>query len=125
MTTENTREYAGKTLEQMTLPELKEVCKVNELVVGEAKTKKDFIAVINAWEATLLVENANALEEKVGKTLNMGATLKKGGAGLTNVKAVEFHEGRLVVSKTPVSLNGKDYTDILVDNGSTYRVLAK
>ena len=108
----------GVSAADMSLADLKQLCKENNLDIKGKTSKKDILEVVHAWE--------NSLSEKTDADLkDMGATItmrKHKGAEISNVKAVSFHEGKLVVSRTPLDLNGVAYEDIVVEGGVTYRV---
>ena len=104
----NEEQVAGVYAVDMSVADLKQLCKENNLDIKGKTSKKDILEVVHAWEVTVSKE----MEKKV----------KKMGGTVTNEKVVEFHEGKLVVSRTPLVLNGVDYEDITVEGGITHRV---
>lgn len=116
----NEEEVVGIYAEDMSVADLKQLCKENNLDIKGKTNKKDILEVVHAWEKTIM-EKTN---EEITKR---GATSVKKNTGvapvyLSNVKAVEFHEGKLVTGKVNVTLNGVEYTDITVEGGVTHRV---
>lgn len=111
-------ENAGVFAVDMSLADLKQLCKENNLIIKGLTAKKDILEVVHAWEKTIMDKTDESLKD-MGATVTMR---KHKGAEVSNVKAVSFHEGKLVVSKTPITLNGVDYEDIVVDGGITHRV---
>jgi len=108
----------GIYAEDMSVADLKQLCKENNLDIKGKTNKKDILEVVHAWEKTIMDKTDESLKD-MGATVTMR---KHKGAEVSNVKAVSFHEGKLVVSKTPITLNGVDYEDIVVDGGITHRV---
>lgn len=105
----------GVSAADMSLADLKQLCKENNLDIKGLTTKKDILTVVHAWEEELLKKT----DEEIAKR---GATSVKKDTGVANVKSVSFHEGKMVLSKTDIIINGVDYTDITVEGGITYRV---
>lgn len=114
-------QIAGVYAADMSLADLKQLCKENNLDIKGKTTKPAILEVVKAWEDTL----AQKTDEEIAKR---GATATKRVAFMkeeSNVKSVSFHEGKLVLSRTPLDLNGVAYEDIVVDGGITYRVPVK
>lgn len=114
----NEEAVVGIYAEDMTVADLKQLCKENNLDIKGKTTKPAILEVVKAWEDTL----AQKTDEEIAKR---GATSTVKNTGVANVKAVSFHEGKLVLSRTPLDLNGVAYEDIVVDGGITYRVPVK
>jgi len=66
---------------------------------------KELLAVIIAWEKTQLEKSEGASEGASAEPWAMG-----------------YHNGKKIMSRVPVELNGKNYEDILVEGGETFRV---
>ena len=118
MTNSNEEQVAGVYAEDMSVADLKQLCKENNLDIKGKTSKKDILEVVHAWEKTIMEKTESDLKD-MGATITMR---KHKGAEISNVKAVSFHEGKLVVSRTPLDLNGVAYEDIVVEGGVTYRV---
>jgi hypothetical protein len=80
----------------MKKPELLQFMQIFEDSVGAEEVKEEEVVVDDASEVVGVVEN-----------WPMG-----------------MHEGKKIVSSIPVELNGKNYKDITVEGGITYRVSA-
>lgn len=116
----NTEEKTvGVAVEDMKLSDLKQLCTENNLDIKGLTTKDKIINVIKKWEKKLLKKTEIDLQE-MGATITMR---KHKGADqvLAKIKE-EFYEGKLVISRTPLDLNGVAYEDIVVKGGITYRV---
>ncbi len=113
----NEEEVVGIYAEDMSVADLKQLCKENNLDIKGKTSKKDILEVVKAWEETIMKKTDAEVEMR-------GATLRKhkGADQVANVKAVEFHEGKLVTGKVNVTHNGVEYTDITVEGGVTHRV---
>lgn len=116
----NNEEVVGVYAKDMSVADLKQLCKENNLDIKGKTSKKDILEVVYEWEKKVLKETDEKLQ-KMGDTIIMR---KHKGADtvLAGLKEVSFHEGKKVISKTPVTHNGVEYTDILVEGGITYRV---
>ena len=115
----NEENVVGVYAEDMSVADLKQLCKENNLDIKGKTSKKDILEVVHAWEKTIMEKTEANLKEMGGAIV---MRKHKGAEQVANVKAVSFHEGKLVVSRTPVELNGVSYEDIVVDGGVTYRV---
>jgi len=75
-------------------------------------SKKELVVVITKWEKA----KAKALKHTppVVEPTEAGAPDEEWALGL--------HDGKKVVSRVSVELNGKNYVDITVESGETYRV---
>lgn len=120
MTNSNEEQVAGVYAEDMSVADLKQLCKENNLDIKGKTSKKDILEVVHAWEKTIS-EKTEANLKEMGGTIVMR---KHKGADqvLANIKEVSFHEGKKVISKTDVTHNGREYTDIVVEGGITHRV---
>ena len=123
----NKEEVVGVYAEDMTVADLKQLCKENNLDITGLKTKPEILKVVKKWEKSILKKTEQEVTER-------GATIKENKRGkkvataseeVANVKEVEFHENKKVISKTDVTHNGRDYTDIVVEGGVTHRVPKK
>ena len=114
----NEEQVTGVYAEDMSVADLKQLCKENNLDIKGKTNKKDILEVVHAWEKTIMEKTESDLKD-MGATITMR---KHKGAEISNVKAVSFHEGKLVVSRAPLDLNGVAYEDIVVEGGVTYRV---
>lgn len=116
----NNEEVVGIYAEDMTVAELKELCAQNNLDISGLKTKPEILKVVKKWEKKVLKETNDKLDsikEDVKKNKNSSKS-----AVVEEIVEVEFHEGKKVVSKTDVTHNGREYTDIVVEGGITHRV---
>ncbi len=105
------KKQEGKSANKMTLPELKELVVDLKIATEEeaSKGKKaDLLALVKKYEKKALA--------KVNGGGDGGIILEEIDLGL--------HNGKKVVSKTPTTLNGKEYVDILTDDGVTDRISA-
>ena len=107
-------EHGGLTASELTLVELKELCKQNNLDIKGLSTKSEILKVVRKWEKKMLKD----MEEQVKAR---GATLGKNPVtplGKEIEVALKLHEGQRVVS----TVHRGNYTDITVEKGITYRV---
>lgn len=111
---ENTVEYAGKVITQLTLAELKELAVANNVDLGDAKLRKDILPIMEKWEA----DNAANDDGRALKRAPVNAT--KGKKAQKEEEVLDFHEGKKVISRTPRDINGVSYEDILVEGGVTH-----
>lgn len=111
----NEEQVVGIYAEDMSVADLKQLCKENNLDIKGKTSKKDILEVVKAWEDTIMKKTDEEIASR-------GATSVKKNTGVANVKAVEFHEGKLVTGKVNVTHNGVEYTDITVEGGVTHRV---
>lgn len=102
----------GISSSDMTIGELKTLCKDLKLNTKGLTSKADFLKVVQEWEKTQL-EASEKQDEEISES-----PLQKE----KEEKTLEFHEGRLVVSKAKKSINNVDYIEITTDNGLTYLV---
>jgi len=103
-------EDKGVTASEMSLGELKVLCKENNLDIKGLTTKADILKVVHKWE------------KKLSKDLDAKLAGFKGAGVLKASLELEFHEGKRVVSKSEVEHNGKQYVDIVTEGGVTHRV---
>ena len=80
----------------------------------QGKKKADLLKIVQDWEEVQLEKT----EKKSVKSI--------GSATMPPVaEEIGLHNGKKVVSRTPIELNGKKYIDILVETGETFRELAE
>lgn len=124
-------EEKGKTKEELDVKELRELAVRLGLMAPEEAEKsrtKTLLAKIGEWEAEQIKlkeesENAVILEEDFDDE-DMEDVVEEA-VETAEVLADDTFNGKKVISRTLVSLNGKDYEDILVESGETYRELVK
>lgn len=117
----NNEEIVGVTAEEMTVADLKVLCAENNLDIKGLSKKADILKVVKKWEKKILKENEERLKAR-GEEIVKNATKKRVITAKEDPIEIEFHEGKQVVSKVPVTHNGTDYHDITVEGGITYRV---
>jgi hypothetical protein len=108
------QEIVGKPASKMNLVELRELATSLKLASAEevSKLKKpELLKIVSDWE-----EKALASKEESKPLKTIGSATIPANLGTFN--------GKKVVSRTPLELNGKKYIDILVETGETFRELA-
>lgn len=113
------KEDKGVLAKDMKLPELQQVALGYGLFTKEdvlLMKKPALLKAINAKEQEILNDpNREGLKRVVTEGQEPVAE--------TVTVSVEMHNGKKVIRKTPVEHNGKNYMDILVETGETYREL--
>jgi hypothetical protein len=105
-------EDAGVSASDMKLADLKSLAVSMKLFTEEkvsSMKRKDILSAVHAEEERILGDESRpGLKRVVGATPAVSADLG-------------VHEGKKVLKRTPVVLNGLNYVDILVESGETYR----
>jgi len=91
----------GKDSKDLTISELQEICNRFSLNIEGMTTKKEVLKVVQAWEKKTDAELADSKE-----------------AG----DEADLHDGKKIISKTPKTVNGVEYNEILVEGGVTFLV---
>lgn len=106
----------NKAKEEMTVAELRDLVVKLELVTkSDAKSMKKPLLL----EVLGQYESANTPKEETEEVGGVAGDQK-----VSEEWALGFHEGKKILSIVPVELNGKNYNDITVEGGVTYRVNA-
>lgn len=116
-------EDKGVSAEDMKLPELKVLAVSLQLFTEEeVKTMKKpaLLEAIHAKED----EMVNDVNRKGLKRAPVADEYEEEAQPIDPVDTLGTHEGKKVIRKTNIELNGKQYVDILVETGETYRELA-
>lgn len=115
----NTNTEVGISAEEMSVKDLRILAVSLNLFTEEevaSKKKKELLEAVKAKEIEML-EN----KEREGLKRMPSESIKPS----ADIDAPDTHEGKKVISRTEIELNGKRYMDILVESGETYRELMK
>jgi len=95
----------GLLSDDMTLAQLKQVCKLNNLDIKGLETKLEILKVVKKAERVAF------------KKMTEGTTLRR---VEVDTEELGFCEGKRIISRKDVTRNGRGYTDITVEGGITY-----
>jgi hypothetical protein len=106
--TKNTK-VDGISAKDMNLKELQELA-ISVGINFEPTTKrKELLAEVKKWEDKAVAD----ADKKAGVVATPKTTL--------NAPDLGEHEGKKVTKRTPITINEREYIDILVESGETYR----
>jgi len=93
----------------LTIGELQEICNHLSLNKEGMTTKEEVLKVVQAWEKDLTntKEDLDALQAWEKELTNAG-------------DESDLHDGKKIISKTPKTVNGVEYNEILVEGGVTF-----
>lgn len=118
----------GKSASEMNLKELKQLAvslKLGTVEEVSDKSEKELLLEITNWEEKALADQ-KAKEEGEKDNETTGAPLDSDRVNPSStVSDGGMFNGKKVVSRKSITVNGKEYVDILVEDGVTYRELAK
>jgi len=100
----------GKESKDLTINELQEVCTKLSLNIEGMTTKKEVLKVVQAWEKKAAAELADS-KEALGVDSEPAST---------DLNEADLHDGKIIISKTPKTVNGVEYNEILVEGGVTF-----
>lgn len=109
----------GKMSSEMNLKELQDLVvslkllKTKEL---QGKKKGELLKIVQDWEEKALADKKDKKGTFTPEDVEHTAPV---------AEEIGLHNGKKVVSRTPIELNGKKYIDILVETGETFRELAE
>jgi len=115
------KEMVGIRADQMTLAQLKKLCKENSLDIEGLKTSIEILAVVSVWEESMLEKTKKEVAKR-GATMTTKAASKLSNALSESSTSLRFHEGKMVTGSKKVTLNGVEYEDVTVEGGLTYRI---
>ena len=111
-------EMVGIRADQMTLAQLKQLCKENSIDIKGLKTSIEILAVVSVWEESMLEETKKEVAKR-GATMTTKAAVKVSSESSASLR---FHQGKMVIGSERVTLNGVEYEDVTVEGGITYRI---
>lgn len=100
----------GVSAKDMSLKDLRELAISVGINFEPTTSKKELLAEVTKWEDKAV---ADADKKVAGVTPTPKTTL--------NAPELGEYQGKKVLTRTPITVNGKEYIDILVASGETYR----
>lgn len=108
----------GVSATDMKLKDLRELAVSLKLFTAEevaSMKRKDILLAVHNKEEEMLNDSNRPGFKRVVKEEGAQVSAQE------DTQVADTHEGKKVVTRTPIELNGKKYIDILVESGETYR----
>jgi len=105
----------GKTVQEMTMKELKELAKALKIKGATTMKQKELILAIEKYEN----DNFGPIDSKEG-TVNAPVESTESEVVAEEKWAMGYHEGKKILSITDKEVNGIMYKEITVEDKTTY-----